>query len=153
MKPIIEPPDRRLQRKIGQSARAAISPADIKAAEAALHAVAAQIRPVVLADVEALEALSRQRPFNAPTQLYARAHSIRGLAGSCGLPKLGQAAGALCKLLDGVEDGAAIDANLVTSIAVTMIHAARDHDRDPELLDELIAACFEAVNHARPEAG
>lgn len=149
MTPIVSPPDRRLQRKIGGSARAMIKPGQIEAAEAALREAAKGVRPQVMDALAASETLARQRPFNAPRQLYEHAHAIRGLAGMCGYPKLGRIAVAMCKLLDGVDDGAAIDANLVTSIAVAMIHAAREPDRDPAMLDELIAACHEAVEQAK----
>lgn len=143
------PPDKRLQRKIGGSARAMIKPAQMEAAESALRDAARQVGPMVLEALAASETLARQRPFCAPRQLYEHAHAIRGLAGMCGYPKLGRVAAAMCRLLENVEDGAAIDANLVTSIAVAMMHAAREPDRDPAMLDELIAACNEAVDQAK----
>jgi HPt (histidine-containing phosphotransfer) domain-containing protein len=148
----IEPANKALRAKLGGSARALLDPGAVARADAALLAMVDEIRPKLLEEVSALEHLSRQRPFNAPSALYAYAHRIRGLAGTCGLPAVGQAAAAMCRLLDGVEDGAAIDANLVTSIAVTMIHAAKSGPTDYELLEELIAACFEAVDKARPQA-
>jgi HPt (histidine-containing phosphotransfer) domain-containing protein len=148
----IEPASQKLRQKLGGSARALIGPARYAAADEALQAATASIRPVLLAKIAALDELSRQRPFNAPSALYSYAHRIRGLAGTCGLPFVGQAAAALCRLLEGVEDGTPIDANLVTSIAVTMIHAVKANADDRALLEELIAVCFEAVNKARPEA-
>ncbi|MFZ4069903.1 MAG: Hpt domain-containing protein [Caulobacterales bacterium] len=150
-RPRIEPASHKLRQKIGGSARTLIGPQAYADAEAALQAVADQVRPLLLAQINQLEELSRQRPFNAPSALYAYAHSIRGLAGTCGMPFVGQAAGALCRLLVGVDDGAQIDANLVTSIAVTVIHAVKAKATDHELLEELIATCFEAVDKVRPQ--
>lgn len=149
----IQPADDRLKRKLGGAAKTAISPAIAAKAEQAAAAIAAQVRPVLMEQLAELEACSRQRPFNAPTMLYGKAHMIRGVAGTCGLPSLGLAAKAMCELLDGVEDGAMIDANLVTSIAITMLHAAKGEDNDPALLQELIGACHEAVALARPRRG
>jgi chemotaxis protein histidine kinase CheA len=148
----IEPASQKLRQKIGGSARTQIGPQAYAAAEAALQAVADKVRPDLLAQINQLEEMSRQRPFNAPTALYAFAHTIRGLAGTCGMPFVGQAAAALCRLLEGVDDGQQIDANLVTSIAVTMIHAVKAKPGDHELLEELIATCYEAVDKVRPQA-
>lgn len=148
----IEPASRALRAKLGASAVSLLSAEVIARADAAVQAIADQVRPKLLDDIRALEHLSRQRPFNAPSALYGYAHTIRGLAGTCGLPAVGQAAGALCRLLDGVKDGDPIDANLVTSIATTMIHAAKAGPADHALLEELLAACFEAVAKARPQA-
>jgi HPt (histidine-containing phosphotransfer) domain-containing protein len=152
MRARIEPASQKLRQKLGGSARALIGPASYAAAETAMQAATDAIRPVLLAQIAALEELSRQRPFNAPSALYSYAHRIRGLAGTCGFPFVGQAAAALCRLLEGVQDGDPMDANLVTSIAVTMIHAVKAKPSDHELLQELIATCFEAVQKARPEA-
>jgi chemotaxis protein histidine kinase CheA len=148
----IEPASQKLRQKIGGSARTMLGPKAYAAAEAALQAIADQVRPDLLDQINQLEEMSRQRPFNAPTALYAHAHTIRGLAGTCGMPFVGLAAAALCRLLDGVEDGEQIDANLVTSIAVTMLHAVKAKPNDHELLEELIAACSEAVDKVRPQA-
>jgi hypothetical protein len=121
----IEPASQKLRQKIGGSARTMLAPQAYAAAEAALQAIADQVRPDLLAQINQLEEMSRQRPFNAPTALYAHAQTIRGVAGTCGMPFVGQAAAALCRLLDGVEDGEQIDAGV-------------DHERRrrvPEVVD------------------
>jgi hypothetical protein len=154
VRPKLDPPNYSIQRRLGGSARARLGPIERAAAASALADAVETVTPFIQSELRELDSLSRARPFNAPTALFARANRIGDLAGTCGMPALGRAAKTMCTLLEGLADGEQIDANLVTSIAVTMIHAAKPNaEADPALLEELLGACEEAVAHARlPES-
>jgi chemotaxis protein histidine kinase CheA len=144
-------PDRRLQRRVQGRLQDRLTPGLIERVNTSLEAVLRNIRPRVLEELAIIDDLARTRPINVAGEIYARCHVIRGIAGTCGLDALGRAAAIMCQLLDGLEDGAQVDADLLTTIAVTMMHASRGKPGEEALLEELIEACRDAVKQARPE--
>jgi hypothetical protein len=138
------PPDTSLRRKAGGPIGQKLGDAALTDVERAVEIAAERIKPQVLETLELLQSLVRAERLPGIVRIYELSHTIRGLAGTCGLNELGEAAAIMCTLLDGQADDAPIDPNLLTSLAVTMKHATHP-SADKAMLAELLQACREAV--------
>lgn len=91
-------PDRRLKQKVGES-----SPADdlraIAELETGLDGFGNEFAAILEDWLRDMKACLDKPDNDCLDSLYARAHELRGMAGSFGYPELGQLANSLCRYL------------------------------------------------------
>lgn len=140
------PPNLDLQRKVGGSLAKQLTTAVLAAAEAALARHGAEMMSEVNAAIARIQVQSMLRPPGTAAATIAQdAHFIRSIAGTFGRGPMGQIADLLCRYVDDLPAGAPIDANLVTLMAVALKHLAQGGSCDPELTEDLLTECREAV--------
>jgi HPt (histidine-containing phosphotransfer) domain-containing protein len=149
----ILPPNTSLQRKVGGSAAAILSPSKVKAADAAVVSLADAIRADVTGRLNEIDALARTRTEGSRDLIWAHAHEIRGMAGTARMKRLGEAADLLCRYLDDTPSAFTPDANLLTTIVVTALQTVKPGAEGDDLITLLLTDCAQAVKVQRQREG
>jgi hypothetical protein len=150
----ILPPSTALQRKVGGSVARLLSPEKVRRAEKELEVVAASsVRPDIIARLQHIRDLAATRAKDSLALVWSHAHEIRGMAANARMARLGVAADLMCRYLDDSPAGFTPDPNVLTTIVVTSMQAAREGAETDPLVAILLVDCAKAVDVQRAREG
>jgi HPt (histidine-containing phosphotransfer) domain-containing protein len=141
-----------LQRKVGGPVARLLTPERVKKAEANVQTLVPPLKDEVARILREMEALVATRRSGLRDKVFAQAHEIRGLAGTAGRQRLGQAAHLLCRYLEDTPATFVPDANLLSTITVVATYACTDTaDSDPMIATLINDAARAVVVQRRRE--
>lgn len=105
-------PENRLKQKLGESSMAD----DLRCVavlESEMDSMSGTLGPVIAQWVAEMQQCLREAYPDVTDCVYARAHDLRGMAGSVGFSELGQLANSLCRYLDDLGPDRQVDMRLL----------------------------------------
>ncbi len=149
----IFPPSFLLQRKIGGKAARLITPDAAAKSQANVDALRPPIQRAITLMLEEIAYASRVRGKGSRDLIWAKAHEIRGLAGSAKRVKLGQISDILCHYLNDAPSDFIPDPNMITTISVAALHTLRENADSDILVETLVNDCARAAAAQRKREG
>lgn len=149
----IIPPSFILQRKIGGKASRLITPDAAAKSQAYVDELRPPIQKAITLMLEEIARAARVRGVGSMDLIWAKAHEIRGLAGSVKRVQLGRISDILCHYLNNAPTGFLPDPNLITTVTVAALHTLRENADADVLVETLVNDCAKAASVQRRREG
>lgn len=149
----ILPPSFLLQRKIGGKAARLITPEAAAKSQAYVDELRPPVQKAITQMLEEIARAARVRGVGSRDIIWAKAHEIRGLAGTVKRKQLGRISDILCHYLNSTPLEFIPDPNLITTITVAALHTLRENADDDAMVETLVSDCAKAAIVQRNREG